>query len=265
MTKKISRNNPNYFHLNVSAIDLVKLAKTPDCKFILRILRIYNDISVTPYIDKRLDQSKSPSLRPMVGGVKWFLLRWRLSVAAEALHSVIEKITERQTKPDDPIWKLITENAQLKKRWDDVSEFLATGARSGLKINAKFIREKLTAHYDEGPTFDAFNTLIPLMKEDPFAQTKVGYHVHGKPDIYRNTFVDECVNVAWFSQYGVYVTEDGFDEEKLAIVADEIGELLSAVSNFVNELFISYCEENDLLLEKFQSPRWLPRESRKWR
>src|ERR1700721_813047 len=235
-----------------TAIDLTKLHKLKDWRLILSMLRLYNDLSFVPMINTFLATKPLEDLN-LITGVKWHLLRWRIAMMAEAVANVIKPLKSRESDPDSEIWSVIRGNNKLVEHWKLIEDSFDKGHKNSLQLNrAKMVRDKLTVHYDKELVNMSFDKYLGLNPSDQL----LGWHVQGTPEIARNLFIDELLNLVFFEIYEINVYREGVDEESLAKATKPLQDFLSAVANFINELFIEYCEKNALVIPD-ATPEWL--------
>lgn len=235
---------------NSTGIDLLKLRKTAEWSTILRMMRVSNDITFSPGLNFLMSFSpKSAHLDVIRNGIHWHLLRWNSGVAAEALTEVIEPLQKTSNQKNNQIWCLIQQTPSLTEAWDKLQKYLTTDEHQEHLKSAKFVRDKLLAHYDRSPIDKAFSDLLDLHQQAGH-DVVVGWHMQTSNDggqLTRNNLIDQLVNIAWHQAYGIQAGINGPDPAQLQRVSSSIEEFLSLVSNFVHGLVIAYCEHHDLL------------------
>lgn len=231
-----------------TGIDLQKLYKQKEWRLILRILRVFNDITLAPALGFLLSFSpKDAELEPIHNAVNWQLLRWRSATAAEAIKNVIEPLKEKESDLGHEVWQVIRKDAYLSERWNQLKNYFSDGKHQQEKIKALAVRDKLVAHYDLAPINKAFEKKLELGNKG--IDKIIGWHLQssdGQQQIARNVLLDELTNLAWYQIYGIEVTEDGPDENQINEEGQLLVQFLSLVANFVNGVVIRYCEHYNL-------------------
>lgn len=252
-----------FAHLKTSAINLKKLHQMKEWRYILKAMRFYNDMAFAPFVSSRISTSYYPHVKPVHDGVLWTLLRWRLSMAGEIFGrddnnpSLIEYLRKREKSKNQELWIAIRSSAELENKWTLIAEYLDEGAKESFIKRVISVRDRLTAHYDNGPINKAFEKLLELQEPDSKAGVPIGLHVHGETGIVRHILADEVLNIALFDVFGVSVAKDGAVPEEVEKFGNEVGEFLSLVANFINELIIHYVQYYRLVEVDFERPEWL--------
>jgi len=257
-----SENGPETISkvFNSTGIDMLKLRKTKDWPTILRMMRVSNDITLSPGVAFLVSfRPPSAHLDVLNNGLHWHFVRWNAAVASEALTIVIDPLRKHINDKDHGIWNVIRERQSLNERWRLLEEYLSEKDHWKHLKSAKTIRDKLMAHYDNAPINKAFNDLLNL-HEQAGHDVVLGWHMQSSNDggvLTRNNMVDQLLNIAWFQTYGIEPTIAGPDSESIEKVAKSIEEFLSLTSNFFHGVVLAYCEQHDLINSDGEPPWYL--------
>jgi hypothetical protein len=225
-----------------TGIDIVKLRHQKEWRLILRMLRVYNDIALSPSVSFLLQFAPpGPELDPIKEAINSHLLRHRSSMAAEAMRNVIEPLRIHQDDATHEIWAIIRNDADLEKIWSELS----SDKYRREKEKATAVRDKLFAHYDQAPVDCAFEKLLGLHAEKN-SQQAVHWHLQSSGDggqISRNVLLDELMNLAWYKVYEIEANLNGPDNAQSKVVVESLVGFLSLVQNFVNGIIIAYVEK----------------------
>lgn len=232
-----------------TGLDIFKLAKTKEWPQILRMLRVVNDRMLVPSISFFLEfRPQSAHLEQIKNGIDWHLLRWNCAVTAEALSDVIEPLQKKAADPDNEIWQVIRSKPTLIAKWEQLQQYLGSGANKQILLNARTVRDKLLAHYDLAPLKRAFEKTLEIHREQG-AVSVLDWHIQTANDggqLTRNLLIDKLVNLAWYEAFQIPYTSEGPDQAKLEQVTESLEAFLKLVVEFVHSVVVEFCEKYDL-------------------
>lgn len=248
-----------------TGIDMHGLGKTKDWPFILRLMRIANDINLSPGVEFIVGmRQQSAHLDVICRGLFWHFMRWNSAVAAEAIKVVIEPLQKHKNDSSHRVWEIIRSRQELVDYWNSLEKHLSDNDYIDYLQRAKFVRDKLLAHYDAGPISRAFEAQLDLHEKNG-DETIVGWHMQSSNDggmLYRNNMIDQLMNVAWFQSYGIEPTVSGPDQEAINDLCNSLQLFFSLVANFTHGIVIAYLEHHDLTIGEGEGgePPWIQKD-----
>lgn len=243
---------------NSTGIDMHGLRKTKDWPFILRLMRIANDITLSPGVEFIVGmRQQNAHLDVICRGLFWHFMRWNSAVAVEAVKVVIEPLRQHRNDASHGIWEVIRSRPHLIDNWNSLEKYLSDSEHIDYLRRAKVVRDKLLAHYDDNPINRAFNSQLDLY-EHAEDETILGWHMQTSNDggmLYRNNMIDQLMNIAWFQTYDIEPTVNGPDQKAINDVCNSLQLFFSLVANFTHGTVIAYLEHHDLTIEG--EPPWI--------
>lgn len=245
--------------IKFSCINLVKLSLLPDHDFVLRLFAILNDLSMAPYLSDLVeeDMSNRPELSKFQNAIRWYLLRHRISGAAESIKNTIGTLKrDEKQNPETPAWKILRaeKNKRILARFRDLEEYLPKGKQFHVFEKCNSLRNAIGAHYDHDNKLltRAFGKYMVSLQESK--SELVDWHMDSgvKGRYSRSLLMDSVMACAWYEVWGVKPE----DSHQLRLVGDEIEAVLSVLLNFIHELLIAYANEH-ALVDLSKKPDWI--------
>jgi hypothetical protein len=240
-------------------VDTKKLSEAPQALTIIKLLAVSNDVKMLGFLGNLVMDTlpgkvaENPALVQFQEGVRWYLFRQRVSIATEGITSIMWSIrANRKQKALSKIWALINSDEKLLALFKAIEEYLPED--SGNKYpegqyykfleNNRFVRDKMTAHYD--------NVIIGAIDQSLAHGANSGlqpidYWLNDDTNYGRALFIDTLLAVNWYQAHKIPLASIGSEAPELLEAFEHTQRILSSFTMFADVLSIKFCLEYQIL------------------